>query len=92
MGLTQVVEQLKANICLKRGEIQDLAYKLEYDDCIRRVQLEVVVEELELVLDSLKAVLIDEHESRGGCSWITNPDRMGGCYTEQEIAESRGCR
>lgn len=87
-----MVEQLKANICRKRGEIQDLAYKPEYDDCIRRVQLEAVVEELELVLDNLKAVLIDEHESRGGCSWITNPDRMGGCYTEQEIAESRGCR
>ena len=92
MGLTQVVEQLKANICRKRGEIQDLAYKLEYDDCIRRVQLEAVVEELELVLDNLKAVLIDEHESRGGCSWITNPDRMGGCYTEQEIANSQAWR
>jgi hypothetical protein len=92
MGLTQVVEQLEANISRKRGEIAHLALEQYTESTQRRHELQAVIQELEQLLVSLKAVLIDEHESRGGFSWITNPDRMGGQFTTDEIDASHRWR
>ena len=52
---------------------------------------------LEVNLDELKRILQDVEQCEPSLpgegnndSWITNPDRMGGCYTEDELDTNRG--
>jgi uncharacterized membrane-anchored protein YhcB (DUF1043 family) len=46
------------------------------------------VTELEINIAELKRILQDVEQcakQASNDSWITNPDRMGGCYTEDEL-------
>jgi hypothetical protein len=43
--------------------------------------LEATIEELEKILADVEVCVKKESDD----SWITNPDRMGGCYSEDEL-------
>ena len=50
-----------------------------------------IIQFLEINIAELKRILQDVEQcakQASDDSWITNPDRMGGCYAEDELKES----
>ena len=94
MTLEQVIANLEHTIQGKRELLSHIA-------CYRGDSLvvqathgffEVNVAELEGILQDLRKVQTAQRAEQAAGSWEKNPDRMGGCYTFEEIAESRGWR
>ena len=94
MTLEQVIANLEHTIQGKRELLSHIA-------CYRGDSLvvqathgffEVNVAELEGILQDLRKVQTSRQAEQAAGSWAKNPDRMGGCYTSEEIAASRGWR
>ena len=87
MNIETVAENLRATIA---GKEQMLA---EFESTTLRAgaNLEAVYatkEFLKLNIDELQRILKDVEQcvkKESDDSWITNPDRMGGCFTEDEM-------
>tara|TARA_R110000868_G_scaffold9620_1_gene47486 strand:- start:5310 stop:5612 length:303 start_codon:yes stop_codon:yes gene_type:complete len=96
MNLEQVIANLERTIQGKRGFLFDsINFYTGGDGVAERVTsefLRVNISELERILTDLKQVLAAQHSEQAASSWKENPDRMGGCYTSDEIAESRSWR
>lgn len=96
MTLEQVIANLERTIQGKRGLLFDsINFYTGGDGVAERVTsefLRVNIGELERILTDLKRVQDAQHAERAASSWEKNPDRMGGCYTDEEIARSRGYR
>ena len=87
MNIQTVADNLRATIA---GKEQMLA---EFESTTLRAgaNLEAVYatkEFLKINIDELKRILQDVEQcvkKESDDSWITNPDRMGGCFTEDEM-------
>ena len=95
MTLEQVIANLERTIQGKRELLSSMAHYSGGSDLIAEATagfVEVNVAELERILADLRKVQAAEAAEKITRSWETNPDRMGGCYTSEEIAASRGWR
>lgn len=96
MTLEQVIANLEHTIQSKRDLLYDMQYYSSKGDTYMHGVSETFVEqnvaELERVLQDLRKVQMAQRAEQAALSWEKNPDRMGGCYTSEEIAESRGWR
>lgn len=105
MKLEQVIVTLETTIANKKMLLAKMAGEMDgthMEVLAKRATcqfLEVNLTELNNILDHLR--LVQETQAKAATdaaskaaedSWKTNPDRMGGCYTFEEIAESRGWR
>lgn len=93
MTLDQVISNLERTIQGKRELLSNIAHYSGGFDLVGQATqqfVEVNVAELVRILQDLKRVQTAQHSERAASSWEKNPDRMGGCYTFEEIAESRG--
>jgi hypothetical protein len=92
MTLDQVIRNLENTILGKRGLLFDsINFYTGGDGVAERVTsefLRVNISELERILADLKKV----QEAATAASWERNPDRMGGCYTQEEIDASQRYR
>ncbi len=89
MTLDQVIRNLENTIQGKRGLLDSINFYTGGNGQAEQVTAEflrVNISELERILADLKKV----QEAASAASWERNPDRMGGCYTYEEIAASRG--
>jgi hypothetical protein len=83
MNIQTVAENLRVTIAGKEELLADLKG--------RRIPPEVSIHYLEININELKRILEDVEQcvkQASDDSWITNPDRMGGCYSEDELRES----
>lgn len=95
MTLEQVIANLERTIRGKRELLSNMAHYSGGSDLIAQATqgfVEVNVAELDRILQDLKRVQAVQHSEQAASSWEKNPDRMGGCYTEQEIANSQAWR
>lgn len=93
MTLEQVIANLEHTIQSKRDLLSDMAfYSGGYDPVAQATRgfVEVNVAELDRILQDLRKVQTAQRAEQAAGSWAKNPDRMGGCYTFEEIAASRG--
>jgi len=93
MTLEQVIANLERTIQGKRELLSNMAfYNGGYDPVTQATRgfVEVNVAELDRILQDLRKVQTAQRADLAAGSWEKNPDRMGGCYTEEEIAASRG--
>lgn len=94
MTLDQVIANLEHTIQGKRELLSHIACYTGDSLVIQATQgfVEVNVAELEGILQDLRKVQTAQRAEQAASSWAKNPDRMGGCYTSEEIAASRGWR
>jgi hypothetical protein len=95
MTLERVIANLERTIQGKRELLSNMAHYSGGSDLIAQATqgfVEVNVAELDRILQDLKRVQTAQHRERAASSWEKNPDRMGGCFTDEEIARSRGWR
>ena len=95
MTLEQVISNLERTIQGKRDLLSDMAFYSDgYDPVTQATRgfVEVNVAELDRILQDLRKVQTAQRAEQAAVSWAKNPDRMGGCYTSEEIAASRGWR
>ena len=92
MTLDQVISNLEHTIQGKRELLSHAACYTGDSLVVQATQgfVEVNVAELERILQDLRKVQTAQRAEQAASSWAKNPDRMGGCYTEEEIAASRG--
>ncbi len=92
MTLEQVISNLEHTIQGKRELLSHIACYTGDSLVIQATQgfVEVNVAELDRILQELRKVQTAQRANLAAGSWEKNPDRMGGCYTEEEIAASRG--
>ena len=92
MTLEQVIAKLEHTIQGKRELLSHIACYTGDSLVIQATQgfVEVNVAELEGILQDLRKVQTAQRAEQAAGSWAKNPDRMGGCYTFEEIAASRG--
>lgn len=106
MKLEQVILSRQTTIANKRRFLQELEDRnggtRSLEDLVNRTTCELLrvnLVELNNILDHLR--LVEETNTKAAAestikatedSCKTNPDRMRGCYTFEEIAESRGWR
>lgn len=92
MTLEQVIANLEHTIQGKRELLSHIACYTGDSLVIQATQgfVEVNVAELEGILQDLRKVQTAQRAEQAAGSWAKNPDRMGGCYTFEEIAASRG--
>ena len=77
-GKEKMLTTLQARVGLERAGIDQVAF-------IATVNfLEINIAELQRVLQDVEQCAKQASDD----SWITNPDRMGGCYSEDELKES----
>ena len=91
MTLAQVIANLENTIQGKRSLLSDLEFYTGGNGRAEQVTAEFIrvnISELERILADLKRV----REAAGAASWERNPDRMGGCYTQEEIDASHRWR
>ncbi len=91
MTLDQVIRNLENTILGKRELLDSLNFYTGGNGQAERVSAEflrVNISELERILADLKKV----QEAASAASWERNPDRMGGCYTQQELDTSQHYR
>lgn len=94
MTLEQVISNLERTIQGKRELLSHIACYTG-DSIVAQATrgfVEVNVAELERILQDLRKLKKAQHAEQAALSWEKNPDRMGGCYTFEEIAASRGWR
>jgi DNA-binding winged helix-turn-helix (wHTH) protein len=80
MNIQTVAENLRNTIAGKEQLLAELKG--------RRVTPEVSIHYLEININELRRILQDLEQcvkKESDDSWITNPDRMGGAYTDEEI-------
>ena len=94
MTLEQVIANLARTIQGKRELLSYIACYTGDSLVIQATQgfVEVNVAELDRILQDLRKVQTAQRAEQAARSWEKNPDRMGGCYTSEEIAASRGWR
>jgi hypothetical protein len=94
MTLEQVIANLEHTIQGKRELLSHIACYRGDSLVVQATQgfVEVNVAELEGVLQDLRKVQTAQRAEQAAGSWEKNPDRMGGCYTSEEIAASQGWR
>ena len=95
MTLEQVIGNLERTIQGKRDLLSDMTFYSGGFDLVGQATqqfVEVNVAELDRILQDLRKVQQAQRAEQAARSWEKNPDRMGGCYTFEEIAESRGWR
>ena len=96
MNIQTVANNLRNTIAGKEQHLaglQECIRGLDSIDCqddswVRAI---VTVEFLSINIAELKRILQDVEQcakQASDDSWITNPDRMGGCYAEDELKES----
>ena len=94
MTLEQVIANLERTIQGKRELLNDMQYYSSRGDTympgVSETFVEANVAELDRILQDLRKVQTAQRADLAAGSWEKNPDRMGGCYTEEEIAASRG--
>lgn len=92
MTLEQVIANLEHTIQGKRELLSHIACYTGDSLVIQATQgfVEVNVAELDRILQDLRKVQTAQRPEQAARSWEKNPDRMGGCYTFEEIAASRG--
>jgi len=92
MTLEQVIANLEHTIQGKRELLSHIACYTGDSLVIQATQgfVEVNVAELDRILQDLRKVQTAQRAEQAAGSWEKNPDRMGGCYTFEEIAASRG--
>lgn len=91
MTLDQVIRNLENTILGKRELLGSLNFYTGGNGQAERVTAEFIrvnISELERILVDLKKV----QASAAAASWERNPDRMGGCYTQEEIDASQRWR
>jgi hypothetical protein len=92
MTLAHMIANLENTIQGKRELLSSMAhYSGGFDRVSQATQqfVEVNVAELERILQDLKLVQTAQQADRAARSWEKNPDRMGGCYTQEEIDAAR---
>jgi hypothetical protein len=89
MNIQTVANNLRATIAGKEQMLVDLKG--------RRIPPEVSIHWLKINIAELKRILRDVEQCEpslpgegNNSSWITNPDRMGGSFTEDELDPNRG--
>jgi hypothetical protein len=95
MTLAQVIANLENTIQGKRELLSNMAHYSGGFDRVSQVTqsfVEVNVAELERILQDLRKVQAAQQAERAARSWEKNPDRMGGCYTQEEIDAARAWR
>ena len=95
MNIQTVAENLRNTIAGKEGYLKALtdsrkAYDSRWEPLKAAVN-ESTIKFLEVNIDELKRILQDVEQcakQASDDSWITNPDRSGGAFTDEEIARS----
>jgi len=93
MNIYTVRDNLKNTIAGKVKHQVELEYALTLATTGERMALIATVEFLKINIDELKRVLADVEQClpdefanmRNEASWVTNPDRSGGQFTQDEI-------
>ncbi len=91
MTLDQVIRNIENTILGKRELLDSLNFYTGGNGQSEWVTAEFIrvnISELERILVDLKKV----QEATTAASWKRNPDRMGGCYTQEEIDASQRWR
>lgn len=100
MTLDQVIVTLENTIAGKQQLLKQLSTPAPGEDPVAAMVKNVTSQFLSVNLTELNNIL--EHvrlvkqtdtkvqQDASDLSWKANPDRMGGCYTFEEIASSRG--
>jgi len=87
MNIQTVAENLRNTIAGKEKYLAEWN-NADLTETADRIHRACTVGMLENNIDELKRILQDVEQcakQASDDSWITNPDRMGGCYTEDEI-------
>jgi hypothetical protein len=87
MTLDQVISSIENTILGKRELLDGLGFYTGGNGQSERATAELIrtnISELERILADLKRV----KEAAAAAGWQGNPDRMGGCYTEEEVARA----
>ena len=88
MNIETVAENLQATIAGKVKHQVELEYALTLSTIAEDTALTATIEYLKVNIAELKRVLQDVEQcvkKESDDSWIINPDRMGGCFTEDEM-------
>jgi hypothetical protein len=88
MNLSTVANNLRATIAGKEQMLAHMNENCGYASTGQVMAHNATVEFLKINIDELKRVLRDVEQcakQASDDSWITNPDRMGGCYSEDEM-------
>ena len=88
MNIQTVADNLRATIAGKVKHQVELEYALTLSTMAEGIALNATVEYLKVNIAELQRILGDVEvcvKQASDDSWITNPDRMGGCYSEDEL-------
>ncbi len=88
MNIYTVRNNLVNTIRGKEDMLENLKSTLDVRDIGERMALIATRQFLEINIDELKKILADVElcvNDQAANSWIENPDRMGGQYTQEEI-------
>jgi hypothetical protein len=88
MNIETVASNLRNTIAGKEELLVKRRQELEDGDCYSDSAHLAIIRLLQINIDELKRILQDVEQcakQQSDDSWITNPDRMGGQYTEEEI-------
>ena len=102
MTLDEVIATLDTTIQGKQQMLTEFSKAVPVSDPVRNMVLTATCEFLRINLTELnnirehlllvKQTTAKDQNQAQEDSWRANPDRMGGAYTSEEIAESRGWR
>lgn len=87
MNIQTVAENLRNTIAGKEYMLQELQ-GMKFNEIGKNLANDATIEFLKINIDELKRILADVEtccKQASDDSWITNPDRMGGQYTQEEI-------
>lgn len=88
MNIQTVADNLRNTIAGKVKHQVELEYALTLSTMAEGIALNATVEYLKVNIAELRRILQDVEvcvKQASDDSWITNPDRMGGCYSEDEL-------
>jgi len=93
MNIQTVRDNLKNTIASKEKYQEELAIAAQTAEFPETTAIDAMVMMLEINIDELKRILQDVEQcvkKESDDSWITNPDRMGGSWTAEELDPNRG--
>jgi hypothetical protein len=92
MNIQTVAQNLRVTIAGKEQHLKTLNGDLIAGDYVDRTVTKTTIEFLKINIDELKRILQDIEQCSPSLpgegnndSWITNPDRSGGQFTDEEI-------
>ena len=90
MNIETVAENLRVTIAGKEHLLDQYSKALEGDKMLyeQKIAVGAASEFVKINIDELQRILKDVEQcvkKESDDSWITNPDRMGGCFTEDEM-------